>query len=617
MKTKTLSLALIAALSGFTMNVQAAEDATVTNADASVKKSERKTVFGLSELGLEAKTYTFPITYCPLKGKCVPRGSWSITIDQNYADEILNKELGTLISNRYDKIIASKGDISIETPTEDFIEKLDSKSFDFETGSFEEFDKAVLKYLNESMAPKVAKALEISKEARYKNTESSEYQTFINTQAKETGIPAHMLEKLMSSSYAFALYLPKITGAITISQVERTDAKGNKYIAYSSTLSAPLNTKLLIYKFDGEKYSHYSVVTSEASGFNLGAMMAKSISGSSGVTTSSMPTDADGVRIFNEVFQTSFKDTLIALQTRVKNDKNFVITAPVTHVEGSTVYSSIGVQEDIRVDHPMYAYRTNLEGEAVESAWVKIRVPGKNCALMADDKRTESAGELISGEIEEADLLVEMPWTGVFFGLQYENVGRSFTDNVSSENMDFGALNIVSLYFNGDLGYLMNSPIMSDVWMNLDLGLGASGSNLDSLDTGGAYDFAFGLTKRWDIVSGMYIGVGADLDYIATSNAETGTADTSISTSVISIQPEVTLGYQFNPYVEINGGVGYDVPFSTSVSKYRGDTKVADLDIDANSGLSIFISASYHLDFAGPFAKMFASKKNECQKYKK
>ncbi len=621
MKMKLLPFMAAAVMSISSLSLSAAEDASTMDTDDSVKKSDRKTVFGLSELGLETTTYTFPVTYCPLNGNCYLRGSWSITIDQAFADNVLQTELQTLISNRFDKVIASDNDIAILTPTQDFnAQSADIGGFDFETGSKDDFNNAVLGYLNGKVAGSVREVLDKSKEVRYESMDDAARESFMNTQAKESGIPMHLLEKLMGSSYAFALYLPQIVGSITVSQVERTRPNGSKYIVYSSSLSAPLNTELYVYSFDYDKYKLYKVIDSKVKGFDVGSAIAKMISGSGGITTPSFPSNSDGVRVFHQVFKDSFKDSIIAIQNRLKEDRSFAISAPVSMVEGSTVYSNIGNQEDIRVDHPMYTYTTNMEGESVKGAWIKVRKPGNNCLLLPAGERTESEASIVRGDVEEFDLAVEVPYTGVFFGLEYENIGRSYTDNTvttGDDQVDLGQLNLFSLYFNGDLGYILNKPFMSEVWMNLDLGVGSHGSDITGIDSGTAYQLAFGLTKRFDISNGIYIGAGADLSFIGASNTYQFNSTLSLQTSVISLRPEVSVGYQFSPFVEVNAGLGYDLPFSTSAAAYIDTDKQFDVDISANSGVSLMFSASYHVDFAGPFAKMTARPSKACNDLKK
>lgn len=139
------------------------------------------------------------------------------------------------------------------------------------------------------------------------------------------------------------------------------------------------------------------------------------------------------------------------------------------------------------------------------------------------------------------------------------------------------------------------------------MGVGVSGSRIVELDSGAA----LGLTKGWDIYSGVYVGAG--MDYTLGSNDLNTNA--SVSTSVFSLKPEVTLGYQFNPYVEINGGIGYDLPFYSSVEKSTGDTSES-LDLSANNAFAFFIALSYHLDFAGPFSDMFQQDRSQCSAYR-
>ncbi len=635
----------------------AVEDTSLLSDDASVAKSSRKTVFGLSEMGLEQTQYTFDVTYCPSgkDAKCRAYGHWDANIDQNYADRILDDEYKMLISNRYDKLLVDKYDIQVITPMKDVKTKYTSKDmlFNFDIGSKREFSDAVLRYLNSAFAAKMQKALSSAADLKYAQMSESEVETFINTQAKELAIPAPMLKKLMESSYAFALYLPKIVGSMTIYQHEHKTNNGT-YYTYSLSLNAPLSPYLVIYKFDGEQYKPYKVVDTDIHGFDIGGALAKSSSGSSSISTGrSMPREADAQKVFDEVFRLSFKDSVIALSTRLKEDREFAVTAPVTEGGFFNFKVDMGVQEDIRHHHPVKLYRTNLDGEEESVGWAKVDNVGHNCML--SPRKTQSEAYLITGTAEEGDLVVEIPYTGVFWGLDAslidnrtyvsKGISKAYVDNEDQSRpghyydlSGFGAMKYVGVSNITDNAYFYNTD--SHWWTRSTIFLGTTSGSLDenisklgtsnddafTLNSGYALKVEYGFKYRLDIIWGLYFGaeLPISVEYMMNdlSNKQPNNnpdENWNMRTFIAQTNPNAQLGIQFGPHFEIHGGVGYDYPFFLYQRVGDGvkDSKYSEtLNSDVTGGMNIIFGASYALDFAGGGADDYARPSSECNRLK-
>ncbi len=613
---------LLAALLGYT-SVMAQSKVALQQSDSTLSMSERKAILGISVLGLESKEFTFPVTFKPLKGYPIPVGTWTVRVSQGYADTILAKEYPMLISNRFDKLIFEEDKASIYTATKDITTSYERiPPFTFEPGSYKIFKAEVQDYLNYELADKMTKVLSASADARYSEMSEQEAASFIQTKAKEVGIPVEMLQRLVSSSYVYAVYLPKITGSLTIALVEKTNFfTGQKYRVFESTFNAPLRTKLLVYKFNGKKFEFYKDVDSDSHGDVMGSL-AKSISGSASIERRFRPRARDAQALFDEVFKNSFKDTLIAIGKRLKEDRAFAISAPIARIEGSSATIDIGVQEDIRVDHPLKVFR-EVDGKEELVGLLKVRQSGKNCQLLPKEERTQTIASVLSGSVEAFDLAVEHPWTGVFgsFGFQ-KNSGEDLFNGAS---INSGASRMLQLGFKADLGYVLNSQAMSEVWMNLDIGLGGvdydttkmPNYNYTYYPQNGAFGIraAFGMEKHFYIVKKLYAMAGFDLAEEA--HAYSFDSSKSLTVATLSITPRAGIGYNPSINSEWSLSVGYDMPMATSAKFGDSDNSVDVEGFTRSKGLVVRFGYSYQIDFAGPFVKMMAHPSRVCNDMKK
>jgi hypothetical protein len=398
---------------------------------------------------------------------------------------------------------------------------------------------------------------------------------------------------------------------MTISQVEKTSLTGQKYTVYQTSLSAPLKTKLVVFKFNGKQFdvSHEVNTENSAIGFN---QLAQFISGSASVESPFRPSESDAQKVFDEVFEVSFKDSAIALSTRLKSHREFAISTLVENLEGGKMQLQVGNQEDIRVDHPIIFKRT-VDGQEKQVGWGFVRQSGDNCLMLPAEQRSYSQAELIQGQVNEYDLAVEHPWTGV-----YGRGGVSASDTVleyKGSETGAGAATFAEIGFIADLGYVLNNPGMSDVWMNVDLGIGSTSDGTYGNETLGADTAArvrLGAEKRYPIAQGLYASAGADIG-IEAHNYKLSNVEDPLKISTYNLIPRAELGYFVNPNLKVYGGASYNLPLATTAKE--GDVETDDFEM--SGGLSLNIGFAMHVDFAGPFAKMTAKPSTRCDLLRK
>lgn len=584
-------------------------------ADATVAASERQAVMGISRLGLESTSFRFPVFYTPHGGSTLPIGSWSVNINQQYADATLAENISFIIPSRFDRLIFEGNKATLETATQIFdamdigqvIPQISST-----TMSYSNYQKTLLDHLNLHIAPVMQEVMGAAAEARYGEMNAQERGTFITERARQTGMPAEVLEGLISSGYAFGFYLPRLQGHLSISQIERTRFDGSTYYVYRTSLQAPLKTRLMVFHFDGEQFTTQIELDAVADGLFEG--LAQRMSGSAGVTTRWLPRERHAQQIFDDVFQYSFKDSTIALSTRLKEYREFAVATPVVDPTPDNIILEVGNQEDIRVDQP-FTFNRNIDGKEQQIGWGRVRTTGKTCLILPEGERKSSQAHLIQGQVDEFDLAIEHPWTGV-----YGRVGAAYSmTELEVDGNDTGAANATffELGFTGNLGYLTNQAFLSEVWTNLDLGIGMTSDgegDYEAIKGNSAIRFKFGAEKRFHLAQGLYAAAGADFGFerhFFTAPRTSTNTEEDFKVSTINLIPRAELGYYFTPNLKIYGGAAYNLPLNTDYEWDDGATLTNDLEMKA--GLSAHAGIAFHIGFAGPFASLMSKPSSECQ----
>jgi hypothetical protein len=607
------------------------------SSDETVKKSERQAIVSLSRLGMSNYSYNLTASFCPEppKGKerkCFPMPNWEGSFSQLEIDELLSKDLNQLVSKRYDviKFVGSRAIIS--TATKNLSENIHKEaSFSFKTGSEDTFQEKTLSYLNHSNLEKI---LSLSTDTRYNEMSDVERMSFLRTKGKETGIPFEIAEKLVNSAYAFSLYYGKIEGSVKVLESVKT-INGETIISYTSNFDIPADMTLFVNKFDGKSFKLYNRISTDRKDSIIGKF-----SPSLAQSTDYKPSSSDSKQILTSVFTELFKENLIALNTKLKEDRNFKIISPIEKVDGKSIEIAIGCQQDIRVDHPFKVAR-DVNGEEKELGFFKVRKSGKNCLLMPEEDRENSIGETIKGKFESYDLALEHAWTGVFLGASLGTDTTNFS--IGDNEVEGGNMKYLQVGLKADLGYVLNRHELSEVWFDAFMFFGTHNDmetegvlkQYDVETTGSAsYGMGFEGAKRFYISDGLYSDVGLGLgykiytydwvqSYSSYYSYSSYSEDYTLAVAYIYADPFAKLGYNISPNIEAFGKLGYTVPFGTThqLSDESGNDvtneELDSLGIEANGGVNISFGVTYHTNFASMFTKFFSSPASEiCEEMK-
>ncbi len=547
------------------------------------KRYERKAVLSTKSLISVGNRIDVKAIICPKGGVlCIPIGKWTFSPDNTLKDKIRETLMSWVLAKRYDKIIIGKDSIILIT-AQNRIEK--------------DIDPIKVKDSQDYLAHVVTNLMKDSLEVRYKELPYEKQELFINTKAKELGIPAEIIESLMSSSFMFSFHVEDIDVSMIFHKEKVGKGKG-KFDLYTTSIVSKSTVRLDIYRLDPEKrkYEHYKSIKS---------------SGTYSYTESFPFLPASLFHIEETVKRSillSIKSSAINLNNKLREDDNFAIFSVVTDVEGKSLFAEIGILEDLRVDAPFLIYRYE-NGEKKEIGILKARKVENNC-----EKPANSMFEIIKGRAEIGDSIREVPWSGVFFDIGYKNSGMSFEGiwegSVINNSLILGA--------KADLGYILNSEAFSEIWMTvyilLDFGK-AEIYNRDLKKTfygnmGASGDLRIG--KRFYIFkTGSYLEPGASWSFGKFGLSSSDGTNLDISFSHINFYIEG--GFTVSPKFELF--FGGSVPL----------LKTAEFDLDPSplfytpppvdkftTSTSVYAGVRFGIPSFGFFSKIYAKSK-ECK----
>ena len=498
------------------------------------KRYERKAILSAQELVRIRSKIRVRAVLCP-KGKllCITVGDWKFRPDRNLKNLIVRTLLEWVVTQRFDKIIFGKGKVTLLTARSKI-----EKDTEFYRPLYIKDER---KFINKNFAPIVGSLLRDSLEIRYKELPYEEQELFINTKAKELGIPAEVIESLMNSSFLFSFDIEKIDLYFLFHRTRVKKGK-KKVDIYTTSITAKTLIQLRIYKFDPVKNKYFFY---------------KRLKGQGTVTHSEsfpfLPVTLLHIEhIVKKLIVLSAKASAIDLSMKLKKDDNFAIFSVVKNRDKFRVFSEVGVLEDLRIDAPFIIFRY-IDGSKRRIGLLKVRKVADNCK-----KPRDSTFALIKGKAEEGDLIRELPWSGVFLDLAYRRLKvEILQDEIWS---GFINMNSLSIGMKSDLGFITNSPSLSEVWLSFDLFLDFGSIKVynGEIKEDFSDNFGFGgdlkLGKRFYILNtGVYLepSLGILYSYYALKSEKGNEA----SASYISFNGHLETGFTLSHESEIFLGI--------------------------------------------------------------
>ena len=590
----------------FCLELSAVADPSVMKSDETQKKYERKAVMGLSDIGFMQNSISIPMNLCRSDKDGYRCSPWNFTVNYPLSYDQKQKAAGTFydwtITNRFDKIIMQKnqakmitrnGESTVETG--EFIPYFTSG-----TDSLDGFKNRLENYLNSSVKESLGVLLDQTVNQRYKELPEKEQETFMVTKAKELGVTADFVRTLINSSYVFAAHVNYIKGSGKVIRKSRKTLDGRTVHYYGIEFNIPVNVTFLIYNYNGEqkKFTLYKKLVA-MSGLVTGSTPSFSV----------IPTHSQVMAVFKDTFQTAVKAAAINANYQLKKDDNFALYMPVNAVDGSKVETDFGVMEDIRVDAP-FTIMEMVDGKMQKKGYVRARKVAKNCSA---DYNKPTIMKITNGKAEQADLLREYPWTGLFFNLGFGMNSTKVTSKIAGG--DVGNMFLMPSFHLGtsiDLGYSTNTSFLSEFY--LDIFFKMNFGVYDYGNSGLPYWFGGGLgfsRKIYVGAGGFYIAPAVLIDY------EGGYTTNDLEMQQVNLNPQLHFGFSVNPSFDIVIKGGWNIGFITKMKD--GSTG---LDLTSNydlltMGLTATIDFNFHLPIVGAMAKLYTKPSNVCKTKKK
>ena len=593
----------------------AVEDASVMKSDETQKSYERKAVMGFGDIGFMQNSVRIPMRYCEInekgEGRCVP---WSFSI--NYPLDMKEKLKAAkifyqwTITNRFDKIIIGENEAYMTTKSGDVSMNIGNSIPPFRSGTSDRdsFRRHLEHYLNTEVRNVFGSLLDASVEQRYSELPEKEQETFMVTKAKELGVPADFVKNLLNSSYVFAAHVAPVGGAGKVIRSKHKSAvKGLNYYSFDVEIELSVNVVFMIYRYNYEtkRFEHYGDIIGHSG----------AISGSTDVALQIIPTPSQVMSVFNDVFSTAIKAASINANYQLKQDDNFAIFMPVKNSDGKKIESEFGIMEDIRVDHPFEILET-VDGKTQRKGFARARDVAVNCK----EGGKPTIIKVTNGDAEEGDQLREYPWTGLYFNLGLENSGLQI-NGIKAEGMDWKEADAglwsfgtgLHLGVNVDLGYVKNSPALSEFYLSvfLDLNVGMKG-RYDEAENG--YDLdtipvwfggGVGIAKRFYTGgAGFFIAPALDASYH-------GTLNDGLDFQHFTITPQIQLGFSATPSFDFIIKAGWNIGFLTKAEYEEEDISARYSDFV--HGLYASLDFNFHLPIVGAMARMYTPPSDVCR----
>lgn len=584
--------------------LSAVEDAYLLKSDETQKSYERKAVMGFGDIGFMQDSVRIPMRYCEInekgEGRCIP---WSFKI--NYPLDSREKLKAAkifyqwTITNRFDKIILGDNEAFMRTKGGEVRIGLGGRIPTFRSGTSdrESFRRHLEHYLNSDVRKVFGNLLDASAEQRYSELSEKEQETFMVTKAKELGLSAAFVKNLLNSSYVFAAHVAPIGGdGRVIRSKHKSAVNGLHYYSFDVEIELSVNVVFMIYRYNYEKkrFEHYGDIVGHSG----------RISGSTDTALQIIPTPAQVMSVFNDVFRTAVKAASVNANFQLKQDDNFAIFMPVRSTDGKKIESEFGVMEDIRVDHPFEIFET-VDGKTQRKGFARARDVSLNCK----DGGQPTIIKVTNGDAEEGDQLREYPWTGLYFNLGFETDSVKIIGNQSGDNAgNMFASPGLHLGVDVDFGYVMNRPALSEFYfrafLNLNFGLNSDSENVEP-DLLGWFGGGVGIAKRFYTGgAGFFIAPAIDASYH-------GTLNDNWDFQRFVVTPQLHFGFSATPSFDFIIKGGWNVGFLTN-AEYEKE------DISARysgfvHGLYASLDFNFHLPVVGAMARMYKPASNACR----
>ncbi|ABM61087.1 hypothetical protein [Halorhodospira halophila] len=576
-------------------------------ADETVAHSERQAVLVLSGVGVATETFRVTQEYCDHEGECEVRGIEEVTLGQHVPEDVLDGHLDRILSPRVDRILLGPETTQIQTPTQVIeTESAFGEGLQAPVGvDPKTYTETMREQLDEKLAAPLAEVISAARDERYEHMSQTEQATFITERARQTGIPAEVLERMSESVRVIGFYTSAAGADWRITKREQEDDDGEEYFDYRSEIRAEVPTGVAVFQFNGERFEVRDVITP------VDYPDALNNRGRSGKTTKqeSAAWRMDIEPHLISAYRSAFVDNISTLeQLLVEEHADFRYAAPVTEAGLRNVQVPFGDQQNVRPDALVAFYRT-IDGEEERIGWGMVRDVGETCLVLPEGERTDSSVRVLAREtrIERSDRAEEIPYSGVFLGY-----GGSYQGNeIELDGEPAGGAggqayaNLIGSY---NLAFTQNAPQRSQWWVHLEGGIGVARGGDVEID-GGEQEINRGFAGRLGLFaerriypmgrSYVGLGVGVTGEILRLKHEGEGFEEDDLDINTLHVQPRLTLGAFLTPHTQIQAQAGYAYNVVDGIS-YDDEHNDADArpEVEFTNGFYAGLQVVHHASFA-------------------
>lgn len=581
-------------------------------ADETQQTYARKAALATTDIGLTRATIAAPVRTCTPRGRdlvCDGAGVWRYRVGPERERRVAEELYDWIITQRFDQIRVHGTTARLRTAqSETRVEVPQIAGFGYGEGSLSAFKTMVERWLGQRLGQAMGTVLSDAAQARYAELPDRERGAFIESHARSLGMPVEIVDRLMRSAFAFFVHVDISSPGVSIVRTTRTvtrNGKSREVPDWQVSVSVAVDAQVLIYSYDPETdaFALYRLLN-QGSG---GAI-------SSSKSFARRPSQRETEALFEDSLMTATRAAGVALNTSLKADENFAIVFVADAVDGSQLDGDVGVVEDIRVDAPAIVTR-NVDGVDVQVGFVKARRVSHNCT-----ERAPSQFELVGGTSEPGDRVREHPWTGLLGRASFGTTQYSLARFGGREARGGGTFAGPRVGAELDLGFAANAPALSEIWLDLDIGFGVSLEEKGFEALSGAQPSMLsldaGLSRRVYLASsGLYLAPAVDVGVISMSASgnEADEDDITHSITAFAVTPELRLGFNLSPDIELVGQAGWTLPLGAGGSRTVGEGEPEDVSVQVEGGLRAGVMVSFHLPVVGPMARLYAKPSSVCR----
>lgn len=447
--------------------------------------------------------------------------------------------------------------------------------------------KAVTKVMNKTVVPEVVKILDATKELRAQKMLTEEQKnSFITDKAKELGITAAELKKVMNSAYIF---IP-----LAKNYVQTTN--GDSY-------TEKISLGIIWWRISTEGGSAKATVATQ------------DFTKTMGMATVGASYGAGGHKAY--AFNSMVKNGARNLKVATQEIPEFKLSGQVLSGNGMKATFDLGKEEGIRVDDKYYIMKNTMDGKQKKAGWIIVKKVGDSTGSMG----YQSKGQVISGKPMIGSVVQEFPRLPIDITLGYKlvnyDINQSKDDGYGEyiDSINISTVNVLTAGASYNFGRHLK---VSQLWFDFNYGFGfgdAAGSIRNwnkALTSDSAYadaekvqnvSFEFGLTKKFYMRRmGIDLQAGFITQTMRIKTVELGLIALGIENESIGGYVRGGLSFAVSPRVSIGVKGGYQIMGKSDEwtlaardgAKWEpSDTKVTDTEEIDHSGFTISAGFTY------------------------